>query len=124
MLTKAGADAAAILDLTEDEMREVKQLSQLFELEELTECARIFAQNDLVQKNQGTPQLGLELAFLACVELHRRPQASQSPDVAVQPRSVVSQTLAPVQPQVGPVARPSPPPQRGASEASSPHPRK
>src|SRR5437773_2893318 len=41
MLTRAGADTAAILDLTEDEMREIKQLSQLFELEELTECARI-----------------------------------------------------------------------------------
>src|SRR6266446_3872278 len=72
MLTKAGADAAAILDLTEDEMREVKQLSQLFGLEELTECARVFAQNDLVQKNQGTPQLGLELASLECIEVHRR----------------------------------------------------
>src|SRR5260370_36939179 len=77
MLTKAGADAAAILDLTEDEMREVKQLSQLFELEELTECARVFAQNDLVQKNQGTPQLDLELASLECIELHRRAHSNQ-----------------------------------------------
>src|SRR5260370_857957 len=77
MLTKAGADAAAILDLTEDEMREVKQLSQLFGLEELTECARVFAQNDLVQKNQGTPQLGLELASLECIELHRRAHSNQ-----------------------------------------------
>src|SRR5881275_1534905 len=43
MLTRAGADAAAILDLTEDEMRDIKQLSQRFALEELTECARVFA---------------------------------------------------------------------------------
>jgi len=81
MLARAGADVAAILDLPEDETREVKQTAQLFLIEELTECARIFAQNDLMQKNQGTPQLGLELAFLESVELHRRPQASLAPAV-------------------------------------------
>lgn len=91
MLAKAGADAAAILDLTEDEMREVKQLSQLFGLEELTECARIFAQNDLVQKNQGTPQLGLELASLESIEVHRRAHASHHTP-SVQSRSTVSQS--------------------------------
>src|SRR5712692_3591681 len=91
MLAKAGADVTTILDLTEDETGDVMQIARQFGLEELTECARTFAQNDLMQKNQGTPQLGLELAFLACVELHRKSQASQSPDVAVQPRSVVSQ---------------------------------
>src|SRR5207253_5116799 len=67
MLAKAGADIATILDLTEDETREVQQMTQLFDLDELTEFARIFAQNDLMQKNQGTPQLGLELAFLQCI---------------------------------------------------------
>ena len=77
MLTRAGADAAAILDLTEDEMRDIKQLSQRFALEELTECARVFAQNELMQKNQGTPQLGLELAALECIDVHRRAQAGQ-----------------------------------------------
>jgi DNA polymerase III subunit gamma/tau len=75
MLAKAGADAATILDLTEDEIKEVQQLIPAFALEELTECARIFAQNELMQKNQGTPQLGLELAALECVELHRRIQS-------------------------------------------------
>src|SRR6266576_137317 len=34
MLARAGANVATILDLTEDETREVKQLSQLFTLEE------------------------------------------------------------------------------------------
>src|SRR5215469_15602472 len=77
MLARAGADTASILDLTEDEMREIGQLSQLFELEELTECARIFAQNELTQKNQGTPQLGLELASLECIEIHHRAQSGQ-----------------------------------------------
>ncbi len=101
MLARAGADAAAILDLTDDEMREVKQLSELFTLEELTECARIFAQNELVQKSQGTPQLGLELASLECIEVHRRAQPGQLPIGAgaasaqpIQPRPVVSQTPA------------------------------
>jgi DNA polymerase-3 subunit gamma/tau len=77
MLARAGAAISEILDLTEDEMREVSEVSRRFALEELTECARIFAQNELVQKNQGTPQLGLELAFLACIELHARAQSGQ-----------------------------------------------
>lgn len=93
MLAKAGADVATILDLTEDETREVKQLVQLFGLEELTECARIFAQNDLIQKNQGTPQLALELASLACIEVHRRAQSSQ-PVPSIQQRPTISQSIA------------------------------
>jgi hypothetical protein len=78
MLTRAGASIAEILDLTEDEMSEIVQVAQLFSLEKLTEFARIFAQNDLVQKSHGTPQLGLELALLACIELHRHVQPDQS----------------------------------------------
>src|SRR5579863_7301091 len=77
MLARAGADVATILDRTEDETRDIMQLVAQFGLEELTEFARIFAQNDLMQKNQGTPQLGLELAFLQCIELHRRAQSGQ-----------------------------------------------
>src|SRR5438876_2293582 len=96
MLAKAGADIATILDLTEDETSEVLQMTRLFELEELTELARIFAQNDLMQKNQGTPQLGLELAFLQSIELHRNSQRSQSAgpstaDPSLQPRSASAQ---------------------------------
>jgi DNA polymerase-3 subunit gamma/tau len=77
MLAKAGADIAIILDRTEDEVREMKQAAHLFTLEELTESARIFAQNELMQKGLGTPQLGLELAFLQSIELHRRSQDGQ-----------------------------------------------
>src|SRR2546427_990477 len=91
MLSRAGADATSILDLTEDEARDVKQLTQLFTLEELTEYARIFAQNDLIQKNQGTPQLALELASLECIEVHRRIQSSQHA-AAVQARPSNSQS--------------------------------
>jgi len=93
MLAKAGADVATIVDLTEDETREVKQLVQLFGLEELTECARTFAQNDLIQKNQGTPQLALELASLACIEVHRSAQSGQ-PVTSIQPRPAISQSIA------------------------------
>ena len=92
MLAKAGADVATILDLTEDEAREVKQLTQLFALEELTECARIFAQNDLIQKNQGTPQLALELASLECIQVHRHVQSGQSVS-AIQTRPTISQSV-------------------------------
>ncbi|MFL5627040.1 MAG: DNA polymerase III subunit gamma/tau [Ktedonobacteraceae bacterium] len=94
MLAKAGADIATILDRTEDETREIMQMTRLFALEELTEFARIFAQNDLMQKNQGTPQLGLELACLQSIELHRRNQAGPTQPVQVRP--------APVQTQPGP----------------------
>ncbi len=106
MLAKAGADIATILDSTEDEMREIVQVAQLFGLEELTECARVFAQNDLIQKSQGTPQLGLELAFLECIELHRRAQSSQSLTVTSAPAT-----------QTRPAAPPAPP--RGAASQTS-----
>ncbi len=78
MLSKAGADITTILDCTQDEIREITEMARQFKLEELTECARIFAQNELMQKNVATPQLGLELAFLACLELHRQAQGGQS----------------------------------------------
>ncbi|MGH2509886.1 MAG: hypothetical protein ACRDHZ_21105, partial [Ktedonobacteraceae bacterium] len=98
MLAKAGADVVTILDLTEDEVHEVQQLTPSFGLEELTECARIFAQNDLIQKNQGTPQLGLELASLECTELHRRVQSGQpvvrQSALAPAPAAVPTQTVA------------------------------
>ena len=101
MLTKAGASIAEILDLTEDEISEIVQVAQWFSLEELTECARIFAQNDLVQKSQGTPQLGLELALLTCIELHNRVQSGQSiSSTASTPVARPSQ--APIQERVRP----------------------
>ena len=98
MLAKAGADVATILDRTEDETRDIMQMIAHFGLEELTEFARIFAQNDLMQKNQGTPQLGLELAFLQCIELHRRAQSGQ-PLVAPASSAVPVSPVPPVQPR-------------------------
>src|SRR6266581_6105400 len=114
MLAKAGADIGIILDLTEDETSEILQMTRLFELEELTEFARIFAQNDLMQKNQGTPQLGLELAFLQSIELHRRAQ-SGSPLTATSAPSVQTRPV-PVQTQPHPIVsqptrQPAPSPQ-------------
>jgi DNA polymerase III subunit gamma/tau len=93
MLARAGADAASILDLTEDEARDVKQLTQLFTLEELTEYARIFAQNDLIQKNQGTPQLALELAALECIEVHRQMQSDQHVPMVLERSSSTQPTI-------------------------------
>jgi len=109
MLANAGADIATILDRTEDETGDIQQMAKLFELEELTESARIFAQNDLMQKNQGTPQLGLELAFLHSVELHRRAQSGQSlgapTTVPSRPVAAPAQPLRSVAPPA--VSRPS-----------------
>lgn len=115
MLAKAGADVATILDRTEDEVREIAQTTQLFKLEELTECARVFAQNELMQKNQGTPQLGLELALLTCIELHRRAQAEHVATTAPAQSMASMQpppTPTPVQPRpaiVPEITRPVPP---------------
>ena len=100
MLERAGADTASILDLTQEEIEEVKKLAQRFTLEELTGCARIFAQNDLALKNQGTPQLGLEIAALEAIELHRHPHPASMPAAA---------SAAQAQP-ARPAASPSAPP--------------
>lgn len=83
MLAKAGADVAAIMDRTEDEVRGIRELMQYFTQDELTEYARIFALNDLMQKNQGSPQLALELALLSSIELHRRVNGGQSVNQAL-----------------------------------------
>jgi DNA polymerase-3 subunit gamma/tau len=100
MLARAGATVSAIVDGTEDEVREILQAAQLFRLEELTEFARVFAQNDLVQKNIGTPQLGLELALLTCIALHGKamagiPVTSEAPSALPQPLSIQEQSSAP-----------------------------
>jgi DNA polymerase-3 subunit gamma/tau len=106
MLTKAGADIAAIIDGTVEEVKEIKQAADLFALEELTECARIFAQNELVQKNQGTPQLGLELALLNSIALHRRAQNGQS---ATSTREIAGGARATAPQPSSPTAQPSAP---------------
>jgi DNA polymerase-3 subunit gamma/tau len=103
MLERAGADTASILDLTQEEIEEVKQLALRFTLDELTGCARIFAQNDLALKNQGTPQLGLEIAALEAIELHRRPhvastQPTSSTAQAQPTRSPASSSVPPLTP--------------------------
>lgn len=110
MLAKAGADVATILDRTEDEICEILAMAQPFALDELTECARVFAQNELIQKSQGTPQLALELAFLECVELHRRVQSGQ-------PASLSASVLSPV--QARPVASSAQPAPAAAQPARS-----
>lgn len=110
MLAKAGADVTAILDRTEDEVREIKQLMQYFSLEELTECARIFALNDLLQKSQGTPQLALELALLNSIELHRRANGTQSVPHAI-PASSPTATIA---------STPVPPRQESSRQVATP----
>jgi DNA polymerase-3 subunit gamma/tau len=114
MLAKAGADIATIMDLTEDEVREVQQLVPAFLLEELTECARIFAQNDLVQRNQGTPQLGLELAALECVELHTRAQAGGTVTREQSVGTTLRSALPPALP-AGPTTAPAPAPMANQS---------
>ncbi|GLV56679.1 DNA polymerase III subunit gamma/tau [Dictyobacter sp. S3.2.2.5] len=100
MLSKAGANISEILDNTEDEIRDIQQAAQHFGLHELTECARAFAQNELMQKGQGTPQLGLELAFLACVELHRGAQDGPDQTGVVAPARPSAPTQPPVRPRV------------------------
>jgi len=118
MLARAGADIAAILDRTEDEVREIAQTAQLFDLEELTEAARIFAQSDLVQKNSGTPQLGLELALLQCIELHRRVQSGLSASISVAAPASAIQPAQPRPARVQPQPRMSVPSAQAASSSA------
>ncbi|WP_052889774.1 DNA polymerase III subunit gamma/tau [Thermogemmatispora carboxidivorans] len=77
MLARAGASLAEILDRSDEEIRQIQELARHFSLEELTGFARICAQNELLQKGLGTPQLALELAFLECLELRRRAQTGE-----------------------------------------------
>lgn len=67
MLTRAGADLVALLDITPEAAAELGALAARFSLEALTECARVFARNDAGARTQVVPQLALELAFLDCV---------------------------------------------------------
>jgi DNA polymerase-3 subunit gamma/tau len=122
MLAKAGADIATILDRTDDEVRETLQVVPLFSLEELTECARIFAQNELLQKSQGTPQLGLELALLACIEVHRRSQADTSAIHATSSTQPVQlhTTPIPAKPTAQPAVSPTQPEPYRAAEKPVP----
>lgn len=113
MLAKAGADVATILDRTADEVQEILQMVPLFTLEELVVCARIFAQNELMQRNQGTPQLGLELALLTCVEVHRKAQLPHTNHVAAQPTpTVAAPSVQPRPTPVTPRASAAPTPQQ------------
>jgi DNA polymerase-3 subunit gamma/tau len=112
MLAKAGATIADILDNTDEEIREIVQMAQHFTLVELTECVRIFAQNELMQKSQATPQLGLELAFLACVEIHRR---SQEGSGTIAPASPTRPSSGPATQEAAAVARS----QRSSAPSSS-----
>lgn len=141
MLVKAGANIAIILDSTEDEVQEITQTAKYFALDELTDCARIFAQNDLMQKNQGTPQLGLELALLTAIERHRQGSHSQTaqsphsestshsrtttaPVAPAAPAATITrpaQTPPPVQPQTPPVqAQPTSSPMKQEEQMNRP----
>ncbi|MGI9061625.1 MAG: DNA polymerase III subunit gamma/tau [Ktedonobacteraceae bacterium] len=123
MLAKAGADIVTILDRTEDEARDILQMAHLFTLDELTECARIFAQNDLLQKNQGTPQLGLELAFLQSIALHHRAQTGQTiaaSSVTVQPQPISPPPRPVVSPATSTVQRPPIPQEMHQSQSGTP----
>lgn len=120
MLAKAGADISVILDVTEDESREIKALIPLFALEELTELARIFAQNDMAQKSQGTPQLGLELALLQAIDLHQRAQSGQPLTAAPPPVAAIGQASPPLPSAPAHSTPPSQTPPRAASVRKQP----
>lgn len=72
MLARAGADVVAVLDRSPEEAAEIRQLAELFALDELSACARLFAQNDVGARAITIPQLAVELAFIDCLHLHRQ----------------------------------------------------
>jgi DNA polymerase-3 subunit gamma/tau len=72
MLARAGADIVAVLDRSPEEADEIRQLAELFALDELSACARLFSQNDVGARAITIPQLAVELAFIDCLHLHRQ----------------------------------------------------
>ena len=72
MLARAGADIVAVLDRTIEDAAEIRQLAELFALDELSACARLFSQNDVGARAITIPQLAVELAFIDCLHLHRQ----------------------------------------------------
>lgn len=98
MLARAGADIAALLDLTPETAADLQALSAQFALEDLTECARIFARNDAGARVQVVPQLQLELAFLDSVHAvhhHRPPTVATLPESGPRPAPVTHYATAP-----------------------------
>jgi DNA polymerase-3 subunit gamma/tau len=103
LLARAGADVARILDCGADEARDLMALASQFSLDELTACANVFATGETQPRGLPVPQLGLELAFLQCVQVRNGPPAvSASP---VSPHAPLSSGRA-----AGAEARPTPPP--------------
>ena len=101
LLAKAGGDVATIMDLTETEAQEVSHLVPAFRLEELLKYVRIFIQEE-IHKSKGTPQLGLEVAALECLDLH-----AQMPVPTIEPSGFsplpfpFSASQSPLESQVG-----------------------
>jgi DNA polymerase-3 subunit gamma/tau len=119
MLSREGANVGEIMDCTEDEVREINQTARQFTPAELTECTRVFALNDVMQR--GTPQLGLELAFLACIEVHRRAQSGVSLHLEEPAVSHQSTPARPMQPDPRPVRPAMPQPDNvGSSSIQQP----
>ena len=96
MLSRAGADLVALLDVTPDAATDLHDLASRFTLEALTECARIFARNDAGARTQVVPQLALELAFLDCVAAAQGRIAQTTPE----PRPIAASTSSANRPPV------------------------
>jgi DNA polymerase-3 subunit gamma/tau len=123
MLARAGADIVAVLDRTPEEAAEIRQLAELFALDELSACARLFSQNDTGARSITIPQLAVELAFIDCLHLHRQrtsaassslsdPADSAAPMPASSPAPTsatnLRQVASPTRPATAPVDVPAP----------------
>ena len=102
VLARAGADVARLMDLTDDEARDVTALAKRFSLEELTACARIFTRGDAPVRGLPMPQLALEVIFLECLNIKRSAGATVTPA----PSTARPQ---PVAPERGPLPAPPAP---------------
>jgi DNA polymerase-3 subunit gamma/tau len=114
MLAKAGADLEMVLDRSPEDAAEIRQLAELFALDELSACARLFSQNDVGARSISIPQLAVELAFVDCLHLHRQRSsgAAQPPTAGSRPTPTPAQhpssAPAPQPPQRAPAQRPAP----------------
>jgi DNA polymerase III subunit gamma/tau len=120
MLARAGADMARILDYGPEEARELADLANQFSLDELTACARVFAASDTPARGLPVPQLGLELAFLECLGIHRRGGMVAPAISAPAVRGATSDLASPPTPPAAPPLAAAAEPLRAAASASLP----
>jgi DNA polymerase-3 subunit gamma/tau len=71
LLVRAGVDVVRVMERTEDEALALNDLANRFSLDELTDCARVFAHMESPARGLPPAQLALELLLFECLAVRR-----------------------------------------------------